>query len=100
MPRLSVRQARARNILTAFTDHHKAHIKQGLRRRTGLRRIFTRAGLTPQDLEELTAPALLLAVELASWRFGYSGLRLSPIAKVREHRVPPSRAGTPDRGTP
>jgi hypothetical protein len=25
--------------------------------------------------------------------------RLSPIAKVREHRVPPSRAGTPDRGT-
>jgi hypothetical protein len=90
MPRLSARQARARNILTAFTDHHKAHIKQGLRR----------TGLTPQDLEELTAPALLLAVELASWKFGYSGMRLSPIAKVRVHRVPPSRAGTPDRGTP
>ncbi|KAJ6534890.1 hypothetical protein B0H19DRAFT_1322962 [Mycena capillaripes] len=63
MPRLSARQARARDVLKTFADHHTTRIKQALRRTNQLRRTLANAGLTPQDLEELMAPASL-AVEL------------------------------------
>jgi hypothetical protein len=61
MPRLSARQARACDVVKTFLDHHTTQIKQALRRRNKLTRIFARAGFTAQEIEELTSPGPLAA---------------------------------------
>ncbi|KAK7057834.1 hypothetical protein R3P38DRAFT_3169338 [Favolaschia claudopus] len=66
MPRLSARQARAREVIKTFLDHHKARIKRALRRKLNLTRTSAQAGFTPQDMEELAGPALLLAPDTVS----------------------------------
>ncbi|KAJ7174750.1 hypothetical protein C8R46DRAFT_1031354 [Mycena filopes] len=52
MPRLSPRQVRARDVLTAFLGHHTARLKQALRRKNRLQR----AGLALPDTDDLLAP--------------------------------------------
>ncbi|KAF8174189.1 hypothetical protein K438DRAFT_1771786 [Mycena galopus ATCC 62051] len=49
MPRLSARQARAREVLKTFLDHHTARVKAFLRRKNRAKRAFAQAGLTPED---------------------------------------------------
>ncbi|KAJ7744854.1 hypothetical protein B0H16DRAFT_1462998 [Mycena metata] len=49
MPRVSPRQARARDILTTFIEHHKTRIKQAFRRKNKFKRTLQRMGLTPAE---------------------------------------------------
>jgi hypothetical protein len=51
MPRLSARQARAREVPRTFLDHHTACVKAFLRRKNQAKRAFARAGLTSEDAE-------------------------------------------------
>ncbi|KAJ7691148.1 hypothetical protein B0H17DRAFT_1133920 [Mycena rosella] len=54
MPRLSSRQRRVRDMLKTFLDHHTTRLKSMLRRKKKSKCNFARAGLTPQESEELT----------------------------------------------
>ncbi|KAJ7699411.1 hypothetical protein B0H16DRAFT_1484226 [Mycena metata] len=54
MPRLSSRrECRARDVLKTFLEYHTSRLKAVLRRKNKFKRNFARAGLAPEDIEEL-----------------------------------------------
>lgn len=54
MPRLSARQARTREVVKIYLQHHMTRIKSLLRRKNKIRRVFSQAGVPPPvDLSPL-----------------------------------------------
>ncbi|KAF7349600.1 DDE Tnp4 domain-containing protein [Mycena sanguinolenta] len=56
MPRLSSRQARTRDVLRTFIEHHRERLKRLLRRRNNTRRALAQAGVTLEEGEQLMDP--------------------------------------------
>ncbi|KAJ7166474.1 hypothetical protein C8R43DRAFT_846175, partial [Mycena crocata] len=60
MPRLSARQARARDGVKIFLHHHTTKFKSLLRRKNKSKKLFVQAGMTPQEADELLAAAVVV----------------------------------------
>jgi hypothetical protein len=60
MPRLSARQARTREVVKIYLQHHMTRIKSVLRRKNKIRRVFLQAGVPPPpvDLSALVGPEM------------------------------------------
>ncbi|KAJ7807986.1 hypothetical protein B0H14DRAFT_3482800 [Mycena olivaceomarginata] len=56
MPRLSSRQARTRDVLKTFIEHHRERLKRLLRRKNKAQRALAQAGVTLEDGEQLMDP--------------------------------------------